>query len=116
MEERSIGRAAPALDEARAALGLASDARGDRLRALPYLTTLPAELEDPAVPLPPVVHRFGHGAPPAPAPLPDWWAGSDDPLVYLSFGSVTAGAHLPYYPALYRAAIAALPRCRSGSW
>jgi UDP:flavonoid glycosyltransferase YjiC (YdhE family) len=31
-----------------------------------------------------------------------------DPLVYLSFGSVAAGSHLPYYPALYRLAIEAL--------
>jgi MGT family glycosyltransferase len=28
--------------------------------------------------------------------------------VYVSFGSVTAGGHLPFYPALYRAAIEAL--------
>ena len=40
--------------------------------------------------------------------LPDWWPGDEDPLVYLTFGSVAAGAHLPYYPALYRAAIDAL--------
>ena len=39
---------------------------------------------------------------PAPA-VPD-----AEPLVYVSFGSVTAGAHLPLYPALYRAAIEAL--------
>ena len=31
-----------------------------------------------------------------------------EPLVYVSFGSVTASAHLPLYPALYRAAIDAL--------
>ncbi len=41
-------------------------------------------------------------------PLPDWWPGNDDPLVYVTFGSVTAGEHLPYFPALYRAAIDAL--------
>ena len=40
--------------------------------------------------------------------LPDWWPDNDDPLVYLTFGSVAAGAHLPYYPALYRSAIEAL--------
>jgi len=108
LEERSIGWVAPALDAARAELGLPADPAGERLHALPYLTTLPAELEDPAVGLPPVVHRLGHAPPPAPDPLPDWWPGSDDPLVYLTFGSVTAGDHLPYYPALYRAAIDAL--------
>jgi UDP:flavonoid glycosyltransferase YjiC (YdhE family) len=40
--------------------------------------------------------------------LPDWWPGNEDPLVYLTFGSVAAGEHLPYYPALYRLAIEAL--------
>ncbi len=45
---------------------------------------------------------------PAPSELPDWWPGNDDPLVYLTFGSVAAGEHLPYYPELYRLAIAAL--------
>ena len=29
--------------------------------------------------------------------------------MYLTFGSVAAGAHLPYYPELYRAAIDSLP-------
>jgi UDP:flavonoid glycosyltransferase YjiC (YdhE family) len=69
---------------------------------------MPAALEDPAVPMPPVSHRFRPAAPAAAKPLPDWWPGNDDPLVYLTFGSVTAGAHLPYYPGLYRAAIDAL--------
>jgi len=39
-------------------------------------------------------------------PLPDWWNGSVDPLVYVTFGSVAAGFGL--FPDLYRAAIAAL--------
>jgi MGT family glycosyltransferase len=42
----------------------------------------------------------------APAPLPDWWVNADDPLVYLTLGSV-AGS-LPLFPDLYRAAIDAL--------
>ena len=108
VEERSIGWVAPALDAARAELGLPADPAGDRLRGIPYLTTLPAELEDPAFGLPPVVHRFRYGAPAPPAPLPDPWPGTGGPLVYLTFGSVTAGDHLPFYPALYRAAIDAL--------
>ena len=48
------------------------------------------------------------GGLPAAEELPDWWPGNEDPLVYLTFGSVAAGAHLPYYPALYRSAIEAL--------
>jgi UDP:flavonoid glycosyltransferase YjiC (YdhE family) len=112
LEERSIGWAAPHLAPARAELGLPPDPGGDRLRALPYLTTLPAELEDPGTGLPRVLHRFGTEPSGERDVLPDWWHGSDDPLVYLTFGSVTAGGHLPYYPSLYRAvidALAALP-------
>ena len=37
------------------------------------------------------------------APLPDWWPGNDDPLVYVTLGTVAGGEHLPYFPALYRA-------------
>jgi UDP:flavonoid glycosyltransferase YjiC (YdhE family) len=108
MEEQSIGWAAASVDEARAAVGLPADPDGDRLRDTPYLTMVPEPLEDPAAPVPRTTHRFR--ARPAPAaPLPaDWWPGNDDPLVYVTFGSVTAAAHLPYYPALYRDVIAAL--------
>jgi UDP:flavonoid glycosyltransferase YjiC (YdhE family) len=38
--------------------------------------------------------------------LPDWWPGNEDPLVYLTFGSVAAS--LGYFPGLYRAACDAL--------
>jgi MGT family glycosyltransferase len=72
------------------------------LRAAPYFTDLPEILEDPGEPSPPHTLRFRTGDVPPPA-VPD-----DDPLVYVSFGSVTAGGHLPFYPALYRAAIEAL--------
>ena len=67
---------------------------------------LPEALEDPAA----VADSIASATPcPTPAPpLPDWWPGNDDPLVYVTFGSVTAGEHLPYFPALYRAAIDAL--------
>ncbi len=95
---------------ARVGLGLASleaqtvelfGASGDT----PYLTTIPELLEDPSVEQQPVTHRFRHGAPSAAQPLPDWWPGDERPLVYATFGTVTAAAHLPYFPALYRAAI-----------
>jgi MGT family glycosyltransferase len=51
------------------------------------------------------VHRYRAQPDATPAQLPDWWAGSEDPLVYLSFGTV-----LPQdgYPDMYRAAIEAL--------
>lgn len=108
VEEQSIGWVAGAVDAARAEVGLPPDPAGDRLRDTPYLTMLPEALEDPAVPGPRATHRFRPPAAAAAAPLPDWWPGNGDPLVYLSFGSVTAGTHLPYYPALYRAAVDAL--------
>src|SRR3954453_20832989 len=98
LEERSIGWAAPHLEPVRAELGLAPDPAGDRLRGLPYLTTLPAGLKDPGMPLPAVLHRFGNRPPDTAEPLPDWWPGNHDPLRRLTFGSVTAGEHLPYSP------------------
>ena len=108
VEELSIGLAAAAVDAARAGMGLPADPAGDRLRDSPYLTMVPEALEDPAAPTPRRIHRFGPGSRGAAPPLADWWPGNDDPLVYVTFGSVTAGAHLPYFPALYRAAIDAL--------
>jgi UDP:flavonoid glycosyltransferase YjiC (YdhE family) len=100
--------AAPAMDKVRAELGLAPDPAGKRLAATPYMTMMPAELEDPATPAPLQVRRFRFEVNPRSEELPDWWPGNQDPLVYLTFGSVAAGAHLPYYPALYRTAIEAL--------
>jgi UDP:flavonoid glycosyltransferase YjiC (YdhE family) len=107
-EAETMGLAAPAMDRARAELGLASDPAGERLAATPYMTMMPAELEDPSIPMPPQIRRFRFEVNPGAEELPDWWPGDEDPLVYLTFGSVAAGAHLPYYPDLYRAAIEAL--------
>lgn len=112
MEEESIRLAAGSVDAARADLGLPADPAGDRLRATPYLTVVPEPLEDPAAPASGAVSRFAHGLGP-PAPPPDPWGHEDDPLVYVTFGSVSAGAHLPYYPALYRDALAALAPLRA---
>ncbi len=109
-EELAIQLAAPAVDAARAQLGLEPDPSGDRLRGTPYLTMVPEALEHPRIGAPVDAQRFAapavdaEQATQAPA-LPDWWPGNDDPLVYLTFGSVAAAAHLPYFPALYRAAI-----------
>ena len=108
MEELSIKLAAPAVDKARAELGLPSDPGGERLAVAPFLTTIPQELEDPAVTAPARTRRFRFEVGAGAEELPDWWRGNEDPLVYLTFGSVAAGEHLPYYPALYRLAIEAL--------
>lgn len=107
-EAETIDIAAPAMNKARAAFGLPSDGARERLAASPYMTMMPAELEDPAAPVPAQARRFRFQVNPGAEELPDWWPGDEEPLVYLSFGSVAAGAHLPYFPTLYRAAIDAL--------
>ena len=107
VEALSVRLAAPEVDRAGVELGLASDPGGERLGATPFLTTIPEELEDPAAPGPSRTTRFRYEVGESDGQLPDWWDGND-PLVYLTFGSVAAGAHLPYFPMLYRAAIEAL--------
>jgi len=63
----------------------------ERIAATPYLTLFPASLEDPEVSDPPLTYRFRQPALQSPArPLPEWWSGDDHPLVYVTFGSVTA--------------------------
>jgi hypothetical protein len=76
-EAGSIAAAAPALERHRAGLVGA-------LRTSPYLSRFPASL-DPS-PFERTV-RFREPAG-TPAPLPDWWGGSDAPLIYATFGSV----------------------------
>jgi UDP:flavonoid glycosyltransferase YjiC (YdhE family) len=79
----------------------------DRIAETPYLTLFPASLEDPEVAGPPRVYRFRHpAADTAGAPLPDWWAGDRRPLVYVSFGNVTARE--PTAPPIYRIALDAV--------
>ena len=51
---------------------------------------MPLVLEHPDTPGPPGMQRFREPDGPAPAPLPDWWGGASDPLVYVTFGSVAA--------------------------
>lgn len=105
METQTVELAAPALEEARAQLGLDRDPAGDRMGDTPYLTTVPEALDDRVPTATGRTHRFRFQAADTTEPLTDWWGGSTDPLVYLTFGSVAAGSHLPYYPDLYRAAI-----------
>jgi len=82
-----------------------------RIAATPYLTLFPASLEDPEAAGPRRAHRFRDPAAEAPArPLTDWWPGDDRPLVYVTFGSVTASvpAAAPIYDVALEA-VAGLP-------
>jgi len=108
LEQRSVRLVAPAVDDARAKAGLPPDPSGERLRDTPYLTFLPELFDDAGDTGPGAVYRFRAPSSDAVPPARDWLPAGDDPLVYLSFGSVAAGAHLPYFPELYRAAIDAL--------
>jgi UDP:flavonoid glycosyltransferase YjiC (YdhE family) len=81
-EEWVRGLAAEPVADLRRELGLPADRAGERLGQAPMLSLLPAAFDDGAA------HRFGDADPMAAAPLPDWWANADDPLVYLTLGSV----------------------------
>jgi UDP:flavonoid glycosyltransferase YjiC (YdhE family) len=71
-----------------------------------YFTLTPPALEHPAAPGPAHAQRFRTLDGAAPAALPEWWDGSDAPLVYVTFGSVVP--QMEFFPGLYRAAIETL--------
>ena len=96
VEAGSITIAAPALDAHRAGLS-------DELRASPFLTRFPASLDPSPFA---TTHRYHEPRDDAITPLPDWWEGSDDPLVYLTFGTVLG--HMSIAPEVFRAAIDAV--------
>jgi UDP:flavonoid glycosyltransferase YjiC (YdhE family) len=96
-EAGSIAVAAPALEEHRR--GLVSE-----LRAQPYLTRFPASI-DPS-PFANTV-RF-HEPPSMPGALPDWWRGSDAPLIYMTFGTVLG--YMSIAAEAYRMALEAVER------
>jgi UDP:flavonoid glycosyltransferase YjiC (YdhE family) len=108
VEEISIDVAAPTVDRMRRDNGLQPDPAGDRLRASHYFTLMPETIDLAVGRLAPIVHRFREPTAETAPPLPDFLPQSDDPLIYLTFGSVAAGAHLPYFPELYRMAIEAI--------
>ena len=103
-EDRFLELAADCLDELRADFGLNLDPEAARALASPVFTQSPAGVDGDGAP-PAQVWRYRTPVADAGA-LPDWWGGSDDPLVPISFGTVvpTEGA----YPALYRTVIDAL--------
>lgn len=89
------------LGRLRAAHGLPP--RGERDE--PFLTLAPRSLEAQHQPELPRTHRFRARRIP-PRPLPDWWHGTAEPLVYVSFGS--AAAANGFFPDTYREAAQAL--------
>ena len=104
-EEMGLGLAAPSVDAIRRAEGLPSDPRGDVLRGSPWLSVFPRTLDEGELPK---EHRFHDPAWEEPAKeLPDWWPGrEDEPLVYVTFGSV-AGSFPQALPA-YGVALSAV--------
>jgi UDP:flavonoid glycosyltransferase YjiC (YdhE family) len=108
-EQMGLGMAAPAIDAIRRAEGPAPDPAGDTLRASPWLSVFPRTLDEGELP---DEHRFRDPAWDEPAKeLPGWWPSrEDEPLVYVTFGSV-AGSFpqaLPAY-AVALSAAAGLP-------
>ena len=86
-------------------LGATSGLAG--LRSAPQVSLVPPSFEDPDQPAREGTARFRDGiVAPSGASLPDWWAGADDPLVYVTFGSVAAGLGL--FPSLYVEVVTAL--------
>jgi UDP:flavonoid glycosyltransferase YjiC (YdhE family) len=102
VEAGSIEIAVPALEQ-----HLADPAA--RLLATPYLTRFPA-MFDPS----PFTLTFRYRESPIGrrSPLPDWWTGATDPLVYVTFGTVTG--HTPVGHDVFRTALDAVAglRCR----
>jgi UDP:flavonoid glycosyltransferase YjiC (YdhE family) len=96
--------AAPAVDVLRRSVGLPADPAGERVQREPALTQFPASLELPARELAPV-RRFRAQRKP-PSPLPEWWGGRKEPLVYLTLGTV-AGS-MDEARAAYRVALDAV--------
>jgi UDP:flavonoid glycosyltransferase YjiC (YdhE family) len=92
--------AASAVADMRRALGLPDGGR-ERPGRGPLLSLVPPGFDDG-----PAVQRFRDALPPAAPQLPPWWENPDDPLVYLTFGSVTGS--LPFFPALYDRVLEAL--------
>ncbi len=97
--------AARALVAYRTSLGLAPDPDGANLHRAPSVSLLPPSLEVPRAAAGPEVHRFRVPATSC-VSLPDWWPGSEAPLVYATFGTVAAG--VPFAAAAFTTVVEAL--------
>lgn len=93
------------LERPLADLGVAAGASG--LLDAPRLSLLPRSFEGAAGLGSDATRRFRDAADEEQAAaLPDWWGGSTDPLVYVSFGSVAASIGL--FPSLYEGVMGAV--------
>lgn len=94
------------LDAPLRALGCADGSAG--LRDLPRWTLVPRSFDVGATVASRSPERFRYGSPVtgAGSRLPAWWEGPQDPLVYVTFGSVAAS--LGMFPAFYAAVLEAL--------
>lgn len=96
-EAGSIAAAAPALEAHRSGLA-------EEIRSSPYLTRFPASLDPSSFP-----ETIRYRSSPSGAVgerLPDWWHGSDRPLVYLTFGTVLG--HMSIAATVFRNALEAV--------
>jgi glycosyltransferase len=83
------------------------DTGADGLATVPRLTSVPERLDTPRRGDPSATHRFrGNEVNPRAPALPEWWGEDHEPLVYVSFGSVTAG--MPRFRGLFADVVAAL--------
>jgi UDP:flavonoid glycosyltransferase YjiC (YdhE family) len=103
-------RVISAIDGLRAELGLGTDPEGERLFSTPYFTLVPAALEEPDAPVLRGAWRFREAEADAELEAKGRssaaWARAEQPLVYVTFGSVVPTMEL--FPGMYRAAIEAL--------
>jgi UDP:flavonoid glycosyltransferase YjiC (YdhE family) len=96
VENESIGVTEPALEEHRTGLT-------EEVRAMRYLSRFPPSLDPSPFPL---TIRYREVSPRSPVPLADWWNGSAQPLVYVTFGTVLG--HMSDAVKVYRTALRAV--------
>jgi hypothetical protein len=97
---------AGAVNDLRAMFGLTPDPAGARFLDRPCLTLMPAALEDPLTPPLLAPLRFREIADARVDRRTPRWAAGDEPLVYVTFGSMTPLSDR--YPGVYRETIDAL--------
>ncbi len=95
-EDGSIQAASQALEDHE--IGLT-----DFVRDLPYLTRFPESIDPSSFRR---TIRFGEPVRPSLHPLPDWWSGSNAPLVYVTFGTVFG--HMSFSLDVWRMALEAI--------